>query len=109
MTPDEYWYGDNALKPAYRELHRLRTEEANQKLWMQGLYVEKAFEAVISAAFGKKGTPKVEYPKTPYRLTDYTEEEKAAQDKKKVEEFRAQLDALCKKMKKKHAKSGERK
>lgn len=96
MTVDEFWDGLPILAKSYRELHRLRNEQKNQELWMQGMYVHEAFTAVMSAVLSKKGAKPIKYPEQPYRITAKTQKEKAEEKEKIVEDFRRQLDILGK-------------
>lgn len=69
MTGEEYWFGEPRLVEAYREAQKIRNERRNQEMWLQGLYNLSAFSAVISNAFGGKGSKKVEYLKEPVELS----------------------------------------
>ena len=84
MSYDEFWYGDPFRAVAYRRTHRLRIEQANQQLWMQGLYVHNAVAVAINNAFSKQ---KQKYIAEPIKLFEPTEEEKQA----KIEETRRKL------------------
>lgn len=71
MTPDEYWNGDCTLTEAYREAYRLRQEQENRKLWLQGFYIYEALCDVspLLHAFAKPGTTPHEYRTEPVALT----------------------------------------
>lgn len=69
MTYEQFWYGEPHLCETYRKLNRLRIEQKNQELWMQGLYIYDAVGAALSNAFGKKAN----YLKEPIRLFPKTE------------------------------------
>ena len=84
MSYDEFWYGDPFRAVAYRTAHRLRIEQANQQLWMQGLYVHNAVAVAINNAFSKQ---KQKYIAEPIKLFEPTEDEKKA----KIEETRRKL------------------
>ena len=75
MSYDEFWYGDPIRAVAYREAHRLRIEQANQQLWLQGLYVYNAVAVAINNAFSKT---KQKYIAEPVQMFPPTEEEKQA-------------------------------
>ena len=66
MTYDEYWNGDNYLPYYYAEAHKLKTEMANQQVWLQGLYIYDAMGVVLANAFGKGKREK--YMKEPIDL-----------------------------------------
>lgn len=86
MSYDEFWYGDPFRAVAYRAAHRLRIEQANQQLWLQGLYVHNAVAVAINNAFSKQ---KQKYIAEPVRLFPMTEDEKEI----KAEETRQKLIA----------------
>lgn len=73
----------------YRKAHNLKVEEENQKLWLQGLYIQSAFASVVGNMFSKNN--KVKYIEKPIRLTPLTEREKeskAEQERRKYIENR---------------------
>ena len=84
MTYDEFWYGDPFRAVAYRKAHRLRIEQTNQQLWLQGLYVHNAVAVAVNNAFSKQ---KQKYISKPVKLFEPTEDEQKA----KVEETRRKL------------------
>ena len=84
MSYDEFWYGDPFRAVAYRQAHRLRIEQTNQQLWLQGLYVHNAVAVAINNAFNKQ---KQKYIAEPIQIFKPTEEEQKA----KVEETRRKL------------------
>ena len=63
----------------------IRREHQNYMMWLQGGYFHYAVEVALSNAFAKKGTNPQEYLKEPIRITPYTEEEKAEQERKAIE------------------------
>lgn len=105
---DVFWNGDYTTFKNYVRSHQLYVEQRNQELWLQGFYIYEAFSVVMSNAFSKNGS-KREYPKEPHRITELSEAEKEAQNKKTVEAFRQQLMALDRKFTAKHNKGGEKK
>lgn len=76
MTMREYWDGPPRLARYYREAHRLKMEEDNQKAWMQGLYIKAALDASLSSIFGKKGSKKGKYLDKPLEIFEKREREK---------------------------------
>lgn len=68
MPMDEYWNASPHLVKWYRQAHKLRIEERNQELWLQGLYIYNAFGTVLANAFGKKGSQKHKYIEKPIEL-----------------------------------------
>ena len=75
----------------YDRAHRLRVDEQNFMLWLNGKYVAGAIMSTIgnSGWFRGKGAPVNEYPKEPYSLHNdlYTTEDKKQQE---VDKFFAQ-------------------
>lgn len=86
MSPEEYWNGDPNLAVAYRDLHRLKTDEKNNEMWLQGLYIHEAIS--VSIARQINGDKKVEYSKEPYQIRPLTEKEKEAKKKDEAEKER---------------------
>lgn len=96
MTAEQYWEGDPYLVIAYRKLARLRAEQRNQEMWVQGIYILDAIYSVASG-FRKSGTP-YKYPDHPYDITgrkaeeaerEPTEEEKAEARQKIIDKLNA--------------------
>ena len=42
MTYDQYWNDDCQLVKFYRKAHKLKNEQKNQELWLQGMYIYEA-------------------------------------------------------------------
>ena len=82
MTPEQYWDDDYTLVIAYREAWKLRQQDKNYWLWLQGLYTHEAFGTVLSNAFAKKGTPPVKYLKEPIALTEAEIKERRERDER---------------------------
>ena len=106
MSYHEFWHGDYTQWKYLEEAHRLKKEETNELLWLEGAYVHEAFATVLANAFAEKGTPPATYPEEPWRITPMTEEEKLKKEEadreKTVREFRAALDAMGERFKAKH-------
>ena len=100
VPADEYWNGDYTMLKFYVERHRIAVEQRNEELWLQGMYNYEALKVALAQAFDKHSTAK--YPEKPHRLTPLTEDEQQAENEKKVEEFRAQLNALGRRFTAKH-------
>lgn len=66
MTYEEYWYASPHLVIAYKKAHKLRQQQLNEQLWLQGMYIHDAFAVVISNCFGKGRKQK--YPTEPYEI-----------------------------------------
>lgn len=70
MSPDEYWHGSPELVKAYREAFKIRKEERNWEMWLQGWYIYQALLAALSHLDKKS---KQEYLKEPIELFPPTE------------------------------------
>lgn len=70
MSYEQFWEQDVELVKFYREAWKLRQEQKNHELWLQGLYI---YEALCDASpvfrdFAKRGTKPVPYRDKPYEL-----------------------------------------
>lgn len=83
MSYDEFWNSSLDRLAAYWQAYQYGIERRNQELWLQGLYIRDA----IASCLDKK----VKYPEKPHRITPLTEDEKAAENKRRVEKLREQL------------------
>ena len=85
MTPEQYWEGDCTLTVAYREAYKLRQEEINRRLWLQGYYIYEALCDVspVLNAFAKNGTKPQEYRSEPIALTKSELEERRERDERR--------------------------
>lgn len=104
MTPEEYWHGDAELMGAYRKAYRIKREERNYELWLQGYYFYTALTTVVHNALGKKGDKPLEYPKEPFRIFPMTEAEKQAEKDKATQEFIDKMNAIADKIEQRNAK-----
>ena len=102
VSYDEFWHGDYTHLKYYEEKYKLEVEKRNQELWLQGLYIYDAVGTVLANAFAKRGSNPKKYPDKPYRITEKSEEEKEAEKKKMVEDFRAQLMAMDRRFSQRH-------
>ena len=87
MTYEEFWHGSIDRFESYWQSNQYDIERRNQELWIQGMYIQEAIAAVLDSKHRAK------YPSKPYRLTEMTELEKEAENKRKVEQFREALNA----------------
>ena len=90
MTYEQFWYGDPVLCESYRQMHRLRIEQRNQELWLQGLYNFDALCVALNNSFSKK---KEKYLAEPVKLFPPTEEEQARQIEETRKKFVERLNA----------------
>lgn len=100
MTYEQFWYGDSYLVVYYREAHKLRIEQRNQELWLQGLYNYNAMLVAIGNSFSKQ---KQKYINKPIPLFKPSEEERKRQiaenNRKLVERLNRFKDEFEKKQK----------
>ncbi len=76
MSLAEFWDGSPQLVRYYREAHRLKMEEENQKAWVQGLYIKSALDSSLSQLFKKKGSKGVQYLEKPLEILEKSEKER---------------------------------
>lgn len=106
MSYDDYWNGDPDMAQAYIKAHEIKNEQKNQEMWLQGWYVFKAIEISLynQPAFAKP--PKYEpYLKEPVRITPLTEEEREAEEQKKLDEVVAYFENFQKNWENRHGRS----
>lgn len=98
MTWEQYWYGDPLMVRYYREMDRLKKEQENTSLWIQGRYFYDGICVALSNAFGKKGAKPAEYPNEPYDLYPRKKTEAEIQAEIEAERQRAYeyLDSVVK-------------
>ena len=83
MTWDEFWHESLDRLQAYWQANQFSIERRNQELWLQGLYIRSAVASCLDKKF--------KYPDKPQRITAMTEDEQAAEDRRKIEHMRAVL------------------
>lgn len=91
MSADEYWHGEPELTQAYAEAYKLRKEERNWELWLQGLYIYHALCVALSNAFDKNS--KAKYMDKPLDIFPPTEEEIEDKQQKEAEILAKRLTA----------------
>ena len=85
ISEGEFWkLNIRKLRP-YLLAENIKRERESQMMWLMGVYNKRAFEVVLSNAFGKKGSKPLEYFKEPIRITPYTEEEIAERNRKELQ------------------------
>lgn len=105
MSYEEYWNGDPWLVCFYREMHRMRNEQKNQEMWIQGLYFYDALSVVMQNSFGKG--KKEKYTEKPFQIYPKTEAEKEREDAIARKKLVAQLNAWQKNWERKHGKQND--
>lgn len=92
MTWEQYWYGDVRITGAFLEAHKLRLEQQNQMLWLQGRYVFDAICSVVPVlvTIPKKDAKILPYPK-PTSLFGHEPSEEELEEQERKEALRAEL------------------
>lgn len=107
MTWEQYWDGDNTMVKYYREAEKIRVENRNTEMWLQGAYIYKVLEAFapILPAFPKKNARVGDYLSAPIPLTDEDAEKNKEQEAKV--EYEKNMTAMTAWMEKINAKRKE--
>ena len=84
MTYDEFWSESLDRLGVYWQKYQYEIEARNQELWLQGLYERAAIASILDK--------RSKYPEKPHRITELTEAEQEAENKRKVEQFREVLE-----------------
>ena len=100
MSAEEYWHGSPELMQAYRKAYKIRKEEKNWELWLQGLYFCHALNVALSNAFDKHS--KAEYMSEPLKLFPPTQEELEEQSRQEAIELKRRLDAFAERFNGRH-------
>lgn len=87
MRWEEFWFESLDRLHDYWQRYQFDIERRNQELWLQGLYIQGAVAAVLDTKH------RVKYPEKPYRLTEMTDAEREAENKKKIERLRDILNS----------------
>lgn len=103
MPADEYWHGDGELTAAYREAYKLRKEERNWELWLQGLYIYHAVSIALNNAFNKG--QKLDYMERPLDIFPPTEEELEERQEEEARKLEKTLNAFAERFAKKDGRS----
>lgn len=83
MSYNQFWYGDAYIVSFYRDAHKLKLQQDDEKNWMQGMYV---YEAILDCspvlhAFSKKGTKPLPYCNKPFLNDKFIEKTKVEKEK----------------------------
>lgn len=92
MSADEYWHGEPELTQAYALAYKIRKEERNYELWLQGLYIYKAVCVALSNAFEKNS--KERYLEKPLDIFPPTKEQEEERLQKEADELARRLTAF---------------
>lgn len=105
MSVYEFWDGEPRLARYYAEAHRLRNQQQNQMMWVEGLYFREALASTVGNMFLKKGSQPLEYPQKPFLL----DESEQKQEDKEQEEMLAARDHMDRLMTSINARMGVKK
>ena len=76
MTYEQYWYGTPFMVKVFEQAQRIKLQEQNTFLWLQGKYFYDALNSSLSYALGSKTSKKIKYPEKPYDVLPKTKEER---------------------------------
>lgn len=91
MTFDQYWYGDVWLTKLFREADKIKREQMNTELWLQGMYFYDAISCSLQNAFRKKSDPPAKYPTEPYNIFPKEETKQEQEAREEAERLQAKL------------------
>ena len=94
MSWREFWFESLDRLHDYWQANQFSIERRNQELWLQGLYIRSAVASCMDS--------KHKYPDKPHRITPMTEAEQDAENKRKVEQMREQLNEIKRRWDAKH-------
>jgi predicted RNase H-like nuclease (RuvC/YqgF family) len=109
MSYHQFWDGDVYAHREYRRAHKLKLQEKNTEMWLQGRYIYDALCAVapIVRAFSKASRPG-KYADKPYDL--FEEERKKREEeeaKRRYEKMREKVAAFAEEFNKMRKKTPE--
>ena len=99
MTYEQYWDGDVCAHKAFREAKRIKLNEENRNMWLQGMYIYEALLDVgqYTKAFSKsKPRP---YRDAPYDL--FEQERKEREERERMERYyrmKAKMELFAKRL-----------
>lgn len=92
MTYIQFWEDDPRIATAYRKADEIQRKRRNQELWLEGIYMSHALNAVVGNMF-RKGS-KAEYPNEPIPITVAEQEERKEREQKaKMERLKSAFTA----------------
>ena len=87
MSWIEFWYESLDRLHDYWQANQYSIERRNQELWLQGVYIQAAVASVLDTK------RKAKYPDKPFRITEMTDAEREAENKRKVDRLREILNS----------------
>ena len=82
MSYEQYWFGDPWMARAYAQKHLLARKQRNEELWLEGIYLSKAFGVVLHNAFDKHKEKYFDKPLEIFAKTDAEIEEETRQKRR---------------------------
>lgn len=86
MTWDEFWYESLDRLGTYWQKYQFQVEARNQEMWIQGVYIHAAIASFLDKA--------ARYPETAPRITEMTPDEREADNRRRIQRLREQLNAI---------------
>ena len=93
MSPEEYWNGSAELTKAYEKAYKLKTEERNYELWLQGLYFYYALSTTLHNILSDDSP--LDYLSEPLPIFKTEEEYEKERLEKEAAELEATLNAFA--------------
>lgn len=84
MTWEQFWYGDPWMVRAFQDAYLLQRRVKNEELWLEGLYIYRAFRAVVASAFGGRNEKYITEPLDFLPKTRAEKEQEELEKKQKV-------------------------
>ena len=84
MTYEQFWFGDPWMVRAYAQSYLLKRRIRNEEMWLQGVYMCHALQAVVGTIFGKKQIKYIEKPLDIYEKTEAEKEYDQRVERKKL-------------------------
>ncbi len=99
MTYEQFWDGDAEMVRDFRFAYKRRLEQQNRMMWLQGLYVYRAIDAIMPALSIKTQNVGIKpYLDEPIPITQDEEEEREIRKQKlQFEQNQARFKALANK------------
>ena len=93
MSPEEYWNGSAELTKAYEKAYRIKQEERNYELWLQGLYFYHALNTTLHNILSNDAP--LEYMSEPIDLFKTEKEYEKERLEREAAELEATLNAFA--------------
>lgn len=95
MSYKEFWFGDVELAKYYRKAFKLKKEQMNEQLWLQGLYVYEVMRRLFPLYNALVEAKPEEYLKEPLPFTkERAEEQTKKAEEEEMENMRAYLMSM---------------